>query len=317
MESEELKIEPKQQNRPADVVDYNREEIKILEELERMEEPRFYQWFVYRLQSLEDSSAPRSVSAPWELIIWAYKKTMEEELRIMINRCADRLLTNILTRKPNVVNAAETYHLSLIISHLQVRQLRQKLRQLLDRKSTFSLEYDGIDVREQMLYHLESLGYIDIEFWKKEIEDSRFVGAAFLAMTRIGQEQALLYLPHLIEASKEPNGIPLKVILRIALERPGMEGFCQKIIDLFSNIEDMPNEDELPLILKGMNKISREKYWGVYGDLTSKALKQLGIEMKPSDPPNYEIKYQVARARINPPLGIVVYERLECSAAHE
>jgi hypothetical protein len=281
MDTEELKIGPEKQNeghKPPVEVNYSSEEIKILEELERMEEPGFYQWFVYRLQPLEVSTAPRSVSAPWELIIWAYKKTMKEELRTMITRCADRLLTNILTREPNDVNAAETYHLSLIISHLQIRQLREKLRQLVDRKCTYSLEYHGIDIREQMLYHLESLGHLDVSFWKKEAENSRFVGAAFLAMTRISQEQTLLYLPHLIEASKGPNGIPLKVILELALERHGMEGFCQKIIDLFKIDKKMPTI--LPPALRDVNEEKRKEYWREYNHLAIETLKELGYDIE-------------------------------------
>ncbi len=290
------------------------EEKRILNELERMEETKFYQWFVESLQSLEISASPRSAGAPWEFIIWAYRETMKEELKSKIISCSYRLLTDILKRDPNDINAAETFHLSLIISHLQLRQLKEELRKLVDRKCTYSLEYQGTDIREQMLYHLESLEYLDLYFWKKEVGDPRFAGSAFLAMTRVTQEEAIRYFPHLVEASKGPNGIPLDEILQIALERPGMAGFCGRIVDLFSNVENMPDEDELPPILKTKNKANREKYWIEYGDLTSKALNQLGIKVKPYESPEYKIK--ITRIRVNS-LGIAVYEILECSAIYK
>ncbi len=68
------------------------EEKRILNELERMEETKFYQWFVESLQSLEISASPRSAGAPWEFIIWAYRETMKEELKSKIISCSYRLL---------------------------------------------------------------------------------------------------------------------------------------------------------------------------------------------------------------------------------
>lgn len=245
---------------------------RILDELERMKEDKLYRWFVKRMQPLEVTMSPRSASAPWELIIWVYKETKDEDFKKKMIQCAERLLDNILRRNPVDIIPAEVYHLSLIISHLEIRQLKDQLRDLAERECICSIEYQGIDIREQILYHLESLGHLDLTFWKKEVESLRFAGSSFLAMTRIGKKMALQYLPHLIEASITPNGIPLSVILQIALERPGMEGFCEKIIDLFSS-KEMPTE--LPPIFKSMDEIGKAKHWEKYRELIFRELEQL------------------------------------------
>ncbi|MBW2663806.1 MAG: hypothetical protein JRD93_17965 [Deltaproteobacteria bacterium] len=247
--------------------------LQRLDHLESMSESSFERCFSQALRPSEIVGNSRDAGAPWEWIVKAYKNTSNQKLRDQIIRCAERAIDIILAKESQNVDPEETYHLGIILSRLQIVRLKDKLRRLVDRPCTFRLFYREIDVREQLLYHLESLGHLDVPFWKKEILTARFAGPAFLALARQGQQFALLYFIYLIEASIEINAIPVAAILQIVIERRNMEGFYERLLNFLSG--QCPRSENLPPKLKKeANATTENRRWDQYREHAFKAFRE-------------------------------------------
>ena len=244
--------------------------LQRLDHLESMSESNFESWFS---QALRPSEIVRnSHDAPWEWIVKAYKNSNNQKLREQIIRCAESAIDIILAKESQNVDPKETYHLGIILSRLQLVMLKHKLRMLVDRPCTFELSYRKIDVREQLLYHLESLGHLDVQFWEKEILTARFAGPAFLALARQGQDFALWYFIYLIEASIEMSAIPVAAILQIVIERRNMEGFYERLLNFL--LGQCPRSENLPPILREANATTRNRLWEQYREHAFKAFRE-------------------------------------------
>lgn len=247
--------------------------LQRLDHLESMSESNFERCFSQALRPSEIVGNSHDAGAPWEWIVKAYKNTSNEKLREQIFRCTESAIDIILAKESQNVDPEETYHLGMILGRLQLVTLKHKLRRLVDRPCTFDLSYREIDVREQLLYHLESLGHLDVPFWKKEILTARFAGPAFMALARQGQRFALLYFIYLIEASIEMSEIPVAAILQIVIERRNMEGFHEKLLDFLSG--QCPLSENLPPRLKKeANATTRNRRWEQYSEHAFKALRE-------------------------------------------
>jgi len=267
----------------------DKETTKILKNLEHLPEKELYENFVKLLQEAEGAGPTRVAVAPLEWITWAHQQTQNDEFRIKISRCAEHLLDAILTKDPKDVNPAETYHLGILLTRLQLRHLSSKLRRLVERECMQGLYYRGIDLRLQLLYHLESLGHLDVPFWENEIRKQRFAAPAFLALSRIGQKHALRYLPFLVEASLEYD-IPLANIFQLLLERQGMEGYPEKVLDLFSDWQSLPKWVEFPAFFQDIAVVRKEERWRKYEKYVKAAFKGIGINANAIE--NTNIKQQ-------------------------
>lgn len=250
----------------------NRDMLQRLDHLESMSESSFERCFSQALRPSEIVENSHDAGAPWEWIVKAYKHTSNQKLRDQIIRCAERAIDIILARESQNVDPEETYHLGIILSRLQLVMLKHKLRRLVDRPCAFTLSYREIDVREQLLYHLESLGHLDVQFWEKEILTERFAGPAFMALARLGQHFALLYFIYLIEASIKMSEIPVAAILQIVIERRNMEGFYERLLNFLSG--QCPLSEPLPPILRKANATTKNRLWEQYREHAFKAFRE-------------------------------------------
>jgi hypothetical protein len=167
----------------------------------------------------------RTSAAPWERLLWAHEQTRSDAFRDRLERCAARLLDDLLVRAPDRIDAGEVYHLGLVLGRFGMRSLASRLRRLVERPWTRPLLYEGIRVRQQLLYHLQALGYhLDHEFWLREFSENP--GPAYLAISRFGAETALAYLPALLAVET----VPLGQLLTEVLERPGTEGLAERML---------------------------------------------------------------------------------------
>ncbi len=270
---------------------------QVLEYYENLLEENLYQEFVQMLQEPARAGPQWTSGAPWEWLVWAYQETFKGEFRTRLARCVERLLDDILCREAKDVLPGETLHLGTLVAHLQMRRMRERLRRLVDQTHSHDLIHDGIDIREQLLYHLESLGHLDSDFWKNEIEQARFAGPAFLALTHLSKEYALLYLPYLVDASIEIGDYPLADIIAQALERPGMDGFSDRVNELFSVEGPMPAD--LPKRLREAGE-SRNLIWRDYCARVQQAFDQIGVPGRSVTDAD-----STARSNSNEALGLV------------
>ena len=148
--------------------------------LDSLDEREFAKWFADSLRDPDHGGALGE--DPYEEILWVHHHAMSRELVTRLESNASRLLEAHLRDEGEPIDAAEIFHLGIVISRLQLNSLAPRLRRLTEQPRITTLRYPAPDGRthvcEQLLYHLASLRYVDDAFWERHIKNPQFSGPA-------------------------------------------------------------------------------------------------------------------------------------------
>ncbi|HEX4955824.1 MAG TPA: hypothetical protein VF017_20745 [Thermoanaerobaculia bacterium] len=247
---------------------------QILTELEDLSEGALHERLV---ASLTASPAGASPAAPWEWVRWAYERSKSEEFQRRIERCVQHVLCGLLALDQASIPPGVALSLGIVISHLRLRQLTSRLRDLIDRVEPTVRAYHGILVRQQLLYHLDSLDYQDHTYWLTFLPDPDLAPPAYLALARSSPDSAIDLVPYLLAARISDEA--LDSVLLQASQEPLLRGsgYLDRLRTLFQGKPTQAIKDALAALQPQTDQVGRGEHWEQLRKRGIASLQRLGI----------------------------------------